>query len=84
MTPIATKPITTKVERTEIMQVRNVIVETQGPNGRALSSHRSAQCGQISGFQMGARMGIFAVFGMQLVDVGHQLHGPSLKQAQPS
>ena len=66
---MATNPITTNVEATEIMQVRNVIVETQGPKGRALSSHRSAQCGHISGFQMGARMGIFALFGIQLVDL---------------
>jgi hypothetical protein len=49
---------TASVDRTEIMQVRNVIVDTSQPNGFDLRSQRSAQCGQIPGFNAGARMGI--------------------------
>jgi hypothetical protein len=62
------RPITRNVDRTEMIQVKSVIVETWHPNGRVLSSHRSDQRGHMPGLATGARIGIVAVLGIQ-VDV---------------
>jgi hypothetical protein len=63
-------PIATKVDRTEMIAVRNVMVETWQLKGRVLSSHRSDQSGQMSGLPIGARICILEVFGTQVEDSG--------------
>jgi hypothetical protein len=58
------------VDSTEMIQVRNVMVETWQPRGRVLSSHRSDQSGQMSGLPIGARICSLEVFGIQVEDSG--------------
>jgi hypothetical protein len=62
-------PTARKVDTTEIMHVKNVIVLTWQPSGRERSSHRSCQLsGQIDSLTSGARMGMGAVLGTQVPD----------------
>jgi hypothetical protein len=67
-------PITKKVDSTEMIHVKNVMVETWQPRGRVLSSHRSDQSGQTSGLRIGAKICILEVFGMQVEDSGMISH----------
>ena len=64
----ASRPRNKKVEHTDTMQVRKVIVETWPPNGRALSSHLSDHRGQMCGLKIGARICILAVLGIHVED----------------
>lgn len=49
----------------DTIEVRLVMVETWHPNGRVLSSHRSAQCGQTFSSYAGASAGTVQLFGTQ-------------------
>jgi hypothetical protein len=50
--------MTTNVERTDMIHVKRVMVETWHPKGCVRISQRSDHRAQTSGFQTGPRMGI--------------------------
>jgi hypothetical protein len=65
---MATSPMTTNVDNTDMMQVRRVIVDTWQPKGVVRTSQRSDQSEHTSGLKMGASSGNLAVLGTQVPD----------------
>ena len=67
-----TRAIKAKVDAIDTMTLKNVTVLTAHPNSFPRSSHRSACSGQMSGLEIGVRIGQVAGFGTQIDDYGSQ------------
>jgi len=65
---MATSPMNTNVDNTDMMQVRRVIVDTWQPKGVVRTSQRSDWSEHTSGLKMGASNGNLAVLGTQVPD----------------